>query len=65
MLPTLRENKALQSGGRTHARGMVGVLHYGLIAQWCSELAFLSLKRAIYSQRRAPGSWRGNYTVTS
>jgi hypothetical protein len=44
---------------------MVGVLHCGLIAQWRSELASLSLKHAIYSQRRARGSWRGNDIVTT
>jgi hypothetical protein len=44
---------------------MMGVLYYSLIDQRRSELASLSHKRAIYSQRRAPGSWRGNETVTT
>jgi hypothetical protein len=42
-------NKALQSGGRTHAHGMVGMLQCGFIAQRRSELALFSLKGAIYS----------------
>jgi hypothetical protein len=42
---------------------MVGVLHCGFVAQRRSELASLSPKRAIYSQRRALGSWRGNDTA--
>jgi hypothetical protein len=66
MLPTFRENspsskhlqdKALQSGGRTHASGMVGILHCGFIAQRRSELASFSHKCAIYSRSRTPGSW--------
>jgi hypothetical protein len=44
---------------------MMEVLHCGLIAQWRSELAPFSLKGAIYSQRRAPGSWRSDDTITT
>jgi hypothetical protein len=73
MLPTLCENspssKHLQEQSSTiwwttHASDMMGVLYCGLIAQRRSELASLSHKCAIYSQRRAPGSWRVNETVT-
>jgi hypothetical protein len=38
LAPSIYKNKALQSGGRTHASGMMGVPHYSLIAQWRSEL---------------------------
>jgi hypothetical protein len=44
---------------------MMGVLHCGLIAQRRSELAPFSLKGAIYSQRHALGSWRGNDSVAT
>jgi hypothetical protein len=59
LAPSTYKNKALQSGGRTHANGMVEILHCGFIPQQRSELASFSHKRAIYSQSRAPGSWRG------
>jgi hypothetical protein len=65
LAPSIYRNKALQSSGRVHASGMVGVLYCSLIAQQRSELAFPSHKHAIYSQCRAPGSWRGNDTVTT
>jgi hypothetical protein len=39
LAPSIYKNKALQSGGRTHAHGMVRISHCGIIAQWCSELA--------------------------
>jgi hypothetical protein len=57
MLPTLRENfpsskiyknKALQSGGRTHAHGMVRISHYCIIAQWRSELAPPSTSKVLF-----------------
>jgi hypothetical protein len=38
-LQASRRTKTLQSGGRTHASGMMEILHCGLIAQWRSELA--------------------------
>jgi hypothetical protein len=44
---------------------MMEILHYGLIDQWRSELAPFILKGAIYSQRHAPDSWRGNDSVTT
>jgi hypothetical protein len=55
----------LQSGGRTHAHGMTGMLHCGFIAQLCSVLASFSLKGAIYRQSRVLGSWRSDDTITT
>jgi hypothetical protein len=54
---TNQQSTALHSGGRSHAHVMASQLPCGFIAQQCLVLGPFSLKSAIYSQRRAPGSW--------
>jgi hypothetical protein len=48
------KNKALQSSGRTHVSGMMGVLHCGLMAQWHSELAPPSASKVLLIADAAP-----------
>jgi hypothetical protein len=42
LAPSFYKHKNLQSDGRTHAHGMVGLLLCSFIAQQCSVLAFFS-----------------------
>jgi hypothetical protein len=42
LAPSFYKHKTLQSGGQTHAHGMVGTLLCSLIAQQCSMLASFS-----------------------
>jgi hypothetical protein len=46
-------NKALQSGGRTHAHGMAGLLLCSPMAQWRSKLAPL-VPKELFIVKAAP-----------
>jgi hypothetical protein len=61
----LQKYKTLQSGGRTHAHGMVGLLIYSLIAQQCSVLAIFSFMVLFIAGAKALGSWRSNDTTAT
>jgi hypothetical protein len=53
LAPSFYKHKNLQSDGRTHAHGMVGLLLYSFIAQQCSVLASFSFT-VLFIAKAAP-----------
>jgi hypothetical protein len=62
LAPSIYKNKALQSGGRTHAHGMLRILHCGFIAQRRSELSSLKVQSVLFIAEAVP--WATSKVMT-